>query len=192
LAGSNIKKKTIKISQNLPGALSDSLPGTPQNLRRRGSSSSNIDSSTLNLLPSSQPDSQAKADGILMSKLRVQIETLTNQLRISEEERLKLDNAVRRREQELTASVQQKSWEGKGHIMSRSVQHGDSTTLDSKLEMLVMADSANNRIIDQLNGQVDFLNDQLALREAQLSDIGEKLLNAQELKIECENRSLRM
>jgi hypothetical protein len=30
-------------------------------------------------------------------------------------------------------------------------------------------DAANKRIIDQLNGQVDFLNDQLAQREAQLA-----------------------
>ena len=180
----------MKISQNVPGTVTfDNLPGTPQNSRRRGSSSSNIDSSAVNILPVNQPDSQVKADGLLMSKLRAQVDSLTSQLRVSEEERVKLDNAVRRREQELTTSVQHKSWDGQGNVMSMALQHGDSTTMDSKLEMLVMADSANNRIIDQLNGQVDFLNDQLALREAQLADIGDKLLNAHELKIECENRS---
>jgi hypothetical protein len=35
---------------------------------------------------------------------------------------------------------------------------------------------------------VDFLNDQLAVRESQLADLGEKLMGSQELRTECDNR----
>ena len=54
-------------------------------------------------------------------------------------------------------------------VTSRSLD-GSSGTGDggsSRLDMLVMADGANARIVDQLNGQVDFLNDQLAVRYGQ-------------------------
>jgi hypothetical protein len=62
-------------------------------------------------------------------------------------------------------------------LFSRFVRTGpqETTPSGSRLEQLIAADSANQRIIDQLNSQVDFLNDQLALREAQLADAVEKL-----------------
>lgn len=44
-----------------------------------------------------------------------------------------------------------------------------------RMEQLEAADVANKRIIDQLNGQVDFLNEQLALREAQLVESADKV-----------------
>lgn len=40
----------------------------------------------------------------------------------------------------------------------------------SRLDQLIAADTANQRVIDQLNVQVDFLNEQLAARETQLAD----------------------
>ncbi len=114
----------------------------------------------------------------MMRNLRDQVESLERDLRKSEDERQRLEAAVRRRETELSQVIQKSS--------SLALQAG--STADSRLDMLAMADSANARIIDQLNGQVDFLNDQLAQREAQLAQVGEQLLAAQEIKIECENR----
>ena len=41
----------------------------------------------------------------------------------------------------------------------------------TQLQQLLAADQGNKRVIDQLNGHVDFLNEQLALREAQLVEV---------------------
>eukprot|EP00975_Prorocentrum_lima_P042569 8942857-Prorocentrum_lima.AAC.1 len=48
------------------------------------------------------------------------------------------------------------------------------TTTSHLVSGAEVAQSANKRIIDQLNSQVDFLNDQLAQREAQLALISRK------------------
>ena len=53
-----------------------------------------------------------------------------------------------------------------GH--SKSSSSGLGTT---PVEVLEAVDIANKRLIDQLNGQVDFLNEQLALKEAQVKDM---------------------
>lgn len=119
------------------------------------------------------------ADRILMDKMRAQIESLTAALARSQDTNRSLETAVRRREHELGKELQK--------VTSRSLEGGIHES-EGKMEMLVMADSANARIIDQLNGQVDFLNDQLATREAQLASLSEKLLGAQELRLECDNR----
>ena len=124
-------------------------------------------------------DAQAKADAALMRNLRDQIEALERDLRKSEEDKQRLEVAVRRREAELSQAIQKTS-----SVALLAGVNSDSNRLD----MLTMADSANARIIDQLNGQVDFLNDQLAQREAQLAEVGEQLLAAHEIKLECDNR----
>lgn len=126
----------------------------------------------------SQNTTSAVTDRALMEKMRSQIDSLTDALSKAEDRSRTLETAVRRRELELGKELQR--------ITSRSIE--GTVDGEGRMEMLVMADSANARIIDQLNGQVDFLNDQLATREAQLADLGEKLVGAKELRIECENR----
>jgi hypothetical protein len=51
---------------------------------------------------------------------------------------------------------------------------GGDASGSGRAEQLELSDVANKRIIDQLNGQVDFLNEQLALREAQLVESADK------------------
>lgn len=51
-----------------------------------------------------------------------------------------------------------------------------------------VARACRRRLIDQLNGQVDFLNEQLALREAQLQEAGEKIHEADEGKLRLMQR----
>lgn len=53
--------------------------------------------------------------------------------------------------------------------------------------ILHQVDVGNRRIIDQLNGQVDFLNEQLALRESELQDVVTKLRNQSQLDIIVED-----
>lgn len=51
-----------------------------------------------------------------------------------------------------------------------TTQNADGAA-SSQLQQLLAADQGNKRVIDQLNGHVDFLNEQLALREAQLVEV---------------------
>lgn len=45
----------------------------------------------------------------------------------------------------------------------------------SRLHQLMASETHNRTLIDQFNGQIDFLNEQVALREAQLVEMGNKL-----------------
>jgi hypothetical protein len=57
---------------------------------------------------------------------------------------------------------------------SDATQNADGSpavTSSTQLQQLLAADQGNKRVIDQLNGHVDFLNEQLALREAQLVEV---------------------
>ncbi len=57
-----------------------------------------------------------------------------------------------------------------------------------RLEQLITADTANKRIIDQLNGQVDFLNEQLAIREFQVTEMAVAQKNLKAVQDESEYR----
>jgi chromosome segregation ATPase len=59
---------------------------------------------------------------------------------------------------------------------------------EMRIQNLIAADSSNQRIIEQLNGQVDFLNEHLALRERQLAEGARQIAGVRELKAECEYR----
>lgn len=52
-----------------------------------------------------------------------------------------------------------------------------------------MLEAANKRIIDQLNGQVDFLNDQLAQREAQIALMTRKWAAVEQLESDLDVRN---
>ena len=57
---------------------------------------------------------------------------------------------------------------------SDATQNADGSlavTSSIQLQQLLAVDQGNKRVIDQLNGHVDFLNEQLALREAQLVEV---------------------
>lgn len=74
--------------------------------------------------------------------------------------------------------------------LSRFVRTIDeSKPQSSRMDQLLAADTANQRVIDQLNTQVDFLNEQLALREAQLVEVMEKSCSVDDLKLELEMKS---
>ena len=46
----------------------------------------------------------------------------------------------------------------------------DLTSEAQLKKQLLLSETGNRRIIDQLNGQVDFLNEQLALRETEIRE----------------------
>lgn len=98
------------------------------------------------------------------TKMQEQLQDANNKIQELIEENLKLKSSISIRDQELARA---------GRLIGDGAQSpADLTThLVSGAEV---AQSANKRIIDQLNSQVDFLNDQLAQREAQLALISRK------------------
>ena len=74
-------------------------------------------------------------------------------------------------------------------VKTTSITEGNSETTGSKLDKMIAADAANQRVIDQLNNQVDFLNEQLALREAQLADSVEKAHETVDMRLEIDLRN---
>ena len=162
-------KRSAKATKTLPKPPSENN----QNLNNQNTYQ------TGGLNESGKAETAAATDRALMTRMRVQIETLTTSLTAAEERNKTLEQSVRIREVELGKELQR--------VTNRAVD-GGMTDGESKMDMLLMADGANARIIDQLNGQVDFLNDQLAMRESQIAELSEKLLGAQEIRQECEDR----
>jgi hypothetical protein len=74
------------------------------------------------------------------------------------------------------------------NITTNVDNNNNSINNNTKLQQLVAVDLSNKRIIDQLNGQVDFLNEQLALRETQLVEISTKISQYDALNNELESR----
>lgn len=113
-------------------------------------------------------DEAAKADARMIDSLRKQLEEAGEAGERAREEIARLQQSVHNREMELART-------------SRASDVGEGTT---RLEQLAAADASNKRIIDQLNGQVDFLNEQLALREAQLVESSAKVERADDIEMQ--------
>ena len=140
----------------------------------------------------------AENDARLIRTLRAQVEQLTAKLDVSAEEIKNLQASVISREQELRRNVRTISTL-ENHIgkssspavptnvdehaaMSKTPRSTTSGTGTTVLEQLEAVDIANRRLIDQLNGQVDFLNEQLALRDAQIKDMTSLARSADQFK----------
>jgi len=111
----------------------------------------------------------------IIDTLRRQLEEAHVALRKGAAEIQRLQNSVNAREMELARSTH-----------AADLADGSS---NGRSEQLFAADVANKRIIDQLNGQVDFLNEQLALRESQLVDSADKILRADEMQVELNQKT---
>lgn len=117
---------------------------------------------------------RSSTDAGLIESLRHQLDEANATLKHSSDEISRLTTAVNAREMELARSTRASDLEDTG---------------TSKAEQLASADASNKRIIDQLNGQVDFLNEQLALREAQLVESAAKIIRADEVQLEFSTKS---
>ena len=128
----------------------------------------------------------AEKDTIIRT-LRTQLEAANTAFVSRDEECRRLSSAVAAREQEIARSSKL--------ISSGAASRAGASDASSGLQLsgnmadqYVAADTANKRIIDQLNGQVDFLNNELAKREAQLVDVNDKLLQYDALRAELMHR----
>ncbi|CAM9543030.1 unnamed protein product, partial [Ectocarpus sp. 13 AM-2016] len=103
-------------------------------------------------------DEQRLSD--VVETLRARLEEASQSLSGMEEERARLEKQVESREEEIA-------------------RLGRQAGSDTNIEKVTLAHAyeANQRIVDQLNDQVDFLNRQLATREAQLAEAQEETSN---------------
>lgn len=121
--------------------------------------------------------SHVENDARIIRTMRTQVETLTQQLEDSKADIAALHASVTSREQELRRNIRTiSSLEGKinNDPTTEVTTHGLGASgggRDSSVDQLEAVDIANRRLIDQLNGQVDFLNEQLAMKEAQVKEM---------------------
>lgn len=119
-------------------------------------------------------------DARVIRALRLQVDDLNMKLETAKLENKNLEASVASREQELRRNIRTIS-SLEMHISkappltgAASAAHSSSSNSGigtTPVEVLEAVDIANKRLIDQLNGQVDFLNEQLALKEAQVKDM---------------------
>ncbi len=140
----------------------------------------NYDASNSSSFSSSGVQSH-NADALIIESLHKQLDQANQQLKKLEDENISLNAKVVSRENELNRSSKQNT----------TGLDGDSLVSGTRVEQLVAADAANRRLIDQLNSHVDFLNEQLAMREAQLVEAADKILQAENLMIQ-NKQSLRL
>ena len=103
----------------------------------------------------------SSSDAQLLTALRNQVSRLTMQLREADAKNGELTSGITAREQELTR-------------LSSRLLEGDGTGAAGKVGQLELVNQQHQRLIAQLNDQVDFLNEQLAQRELQLSRLNDK------------------
>ncbi len=125
------------------------------------------------------------SESSVVHTLHTQISELSASLRAAEDEIKRLTTAVASREQELSRSTKLMNM-----VSGSSTDQPTSGSVPSnRLDQLLAADTANKRVIDQLNGHVDFLNEQLAHKEEQLLQGSEKLRRFDALQAEMTQRA---
>lgn len=151
------------------------------------------DIEALRAAPASSASSSwaAEKEGIIKT-LRSQLEAANKAFSAKDEECRRLVSAVAAREQEISRSSKLISAGAKGAAGAADVGAGGAGSglllAGSRVDQYVASDIANKRLIDQLNGQVDFLNNELAKREAQLVEVNDKLLQYEQLRAEFTHR----
>ena len=133
----------------------------------------------------------AEKEGIIKT-LRSQLEAANKAFAAKDEECRRLVSAVAAREQEISRSSKLISAGAKGVTGGADAGAGGAGSglllAGSRVDQYLASDIANKRLIDQLNGQVDFLNNELAKREAQLVEVNDKLLQYEQLRAEFTHR----
>mmetsp|Transcript_21473 Transcript_21473/g.31144 ORF Transcript_21473/g.31144 Transcript_21473/m.31144 type:complete len:1310 (-) Transcript_21473:121-4050(-) len=170
-------KRSIKSTFALDG-VSESKTQSPEENKKKPSRISNR---TAKIARDEEQDvmRSPNGDGDIIETLRKQVEALESALASSKEESRKLSESLSRRDDELIRFAR------KSGVLDSGVSNDET-----RMQNLLAADSSNKRIIDQLNGQVDFLNEQLALRERQLAEHSRELSASREVKAECEYRGV--
>lgn len=132
------------------------------------------------------PSQEIAEEKEINQSLRSQLANANDAYKQLSEEVGKMKTALASREQELARSTRMMSSSSVDDAYSE--RERGAMSLGSRADQLAAADNANKRIIDQLNGQVDFLNEQLAKREAQAVEAAEKHHQADNIRLELNQR----
>lgn len=116
----------------------------------------------------------------ILNAMRNQVEVANEKVKELEGEISKLRSSLAAREQELSRTSK---LIGNAAAKSSSNSAADSNMMHFGIDSSAV-DASNKRIIDQLNGQVDFLNNEVAFREAQLATLTSQLSEYEMLKSE--------
>lgn len=121
----------------------------------------------------------------MIRTLRAQLEAANKACAAKDEENRRVASALTAREQELARSSKLIT----STTAKAATMPGASVEVSShQLQQSAVADVANARIVNQLNGQIDFLNEQLAQKEAQLAECYEKVALSERYRIDLQNR----
>lgn len=152
-------------------------------------SSSLKPSSTVVLSSNSNDDAElsGNSDGELIATLRNQLDIANSALAASNAEVQRVKSILNSREQELIRITKTKL-DSISESATVTKNEGGSaisnSTMMGRIDQLALVDSSNKRIIDQLNSQVDFLNEQLAFRENDILYAKQELAKHEALKLE--------
>lgn len=109
--------------------------------------------------------SSSEGDSEIINTLRQKLSEAESTIKELESIKHRLTTSLASRDEEfirLTKLVNTPKYESPSDMMNT----GSYT--DSRTEQILQTNQANKRIIDQLNSQIDFLNEQLAIREDQV------------------------
>jgi chromosome segregation ATPase len=119
----------------------------------------------------------------IITTLRTQLEAANKACSSKEDECRRLTSALAAREQEIARSSKLIT------SATAKVNAGPSVELSSnQQQQQVAADVANARLANQLNGQIDFLNAELAKAQAQLAESADQVNRSQSYQMELQNR----
>ena len=135
-------------------------------MKSTGAVPSAVDDVTV-LSPRESSKYNMRAEESVINTLRNQVTSLSETISSLQSKNAQLEASLERREDELLRAT-------------RSEFGGSATS--------AATDLSNKRIIDQLNTQVDFLNEQLAGRERQLGEMQEQVAGVEALRVECDYR----
>lgn len=125
----------------------------------------------------------------LVKSLRMKLSAANTEMIAKREECHRLSAAVNAREQELARTTKQITTTSGSMNMNANAGSLTEASFGMQSDQFAAADLANKRIINQLNGQVDFLNNELAKRESQLIAVNDKLMQYDTLKKELQERA---
>lgn len=137
-----------------------------RSMKSTGAVSSAVDDVTV-LSPRESSKYNMQVEESIINTLHNQVASLSETIASLQSKNAQLEASLERREDELLKAT-------------RSEFVGGATS--------AATDLSNKRIIDQLNTQVDFLNEQLAGRERQLGEMQEQVSGVEALRVECDYR----
>ena len=136
-------------------------------------------------LPKAHSSNALPDDASIVDNLREQIDKANQEIQRLIVEKKGVEAALDAREEELIRITRlniESSQIDFNNLDGMTASGAGGTA--GRVDQLLLADQGNKRLIDQLNSQVDFLNEQLAKREAELIKVAADSSKVEGLQLE--------